>query len=71
MMTHNPVTLILPKRINGMSDIKLMWGLIDSGSDKTAINRAALPLRCPITEISAENFLGFGCTATINEKVTL
>ncbi|GFH61911.1 hypothetical protein CTEN210_18387 [Chaetoceros tenuissimus] len=71
MTNRNPVTLILPKLINGMSDVKLMRGLIDSGSDKTAIVRAALPSGCPLTEIPAESFLGFGGMATIHEKVTL
>ncbi|GFH49197.1 hypothetical protein CTEN210_05673 [Chaetoceros tenuissimus] len=33
--------------------------------------RAALPSGCPLTEIPAESFLGFGGTATIHEKVTL
>ncbi|GFH49195.1 hypothetical protein CTEN210_05671 [Chaetoceros tenuissimus] len=71
MTNRNPVTLILPKLINGMSDVKLMRGLIDSGSDKTAIVRAALPSGCPLTEIPDENFLGFGGITTIHEKVTL
>lgn len=48
-----------------------MQALIDSGSDRTAIGRHALPSGCQVTQIPAKNFLGFGGTATIHEKVTL
>ena len=57
MTDHNPVTLLLPKSINGSSDAKLMRALIDSGSGKTAIARNALPTECQVTQIPSENFL--------------
>lgn len=63
--------LVLPKIINGLSDAKLMHGLIDSGSDKTAIARKVLPTNCKPTQIPSETFLWFGGTATIHEKVML
>ena len=71
MTNCNPVTLVLPKMVNGSSDTKLMRGLIDSGSDKTAIARKVLPTDCKPTQISSETCLGFGGTATIHEKVRL